>query len=230
MTTNITDVDEFTDPIVAPDDGDAANGTAFQLSPQGLANRTRWIINRLLNGAEGGSKTPSAPIEILGDGGGTGYGLSVEELRVVNSLLLQGKTITPPTAARYQVIGTDIALAGLFPLIESFKEGNYTLASDEVQVPEAGIYLINVALHLSSESTANPTGCNVELQIGSSTVATARGTRFSATTTDIVSANTSYLGSIATPATEKIRLRAAGVGDLSINGAQRWLNIVKIGA
>lgn len=46
-TANITDVDEFTDPIVAPADGDAADGATFQSAPQGAANRTRWIYNRL---------------------------------------------------------------------------------------------------------------------------------------------------------------------------------------
>jgi hypothetical protein len=47
MGTNITDVDVFTDPIVAPADGDPGSGATFQISPQGLANRTRNHKNRL---------------------------------------------------------------------------------------------------------------------------------------------------------------------------------------
>lgn len=45
MPTNITDVDTFTDPVQAPDDGDSANGATFQLAPQALANRTRYLKN-----------------------------------------------------------------------------------------------------------------------------------------------------------------------------------------
>lgn len=47
MPINITDVNEFTDPVQAPDDGDPANGATFQLGIQDLANRTRNLFNRL---------------------------------------------------------------------------------------------------------------------------------------------------------------------------------------
>jgi hypothetical protein len=44
---NISDVDTFTDPVTAPDDGDEANGATFQASPQALSNRTRNLKNRV---------------------------------------------------------------------------------------------------------------------------------------------------------------------------------------
>jgi hypothetical protein len=47
MTVNLTDTSTFTDPIVAPNDGDPANGAVFQVGLQGLANRTRQQKNRL---------------------------------------------------------------------------------------------------------------------------------------------------------------------------------------
>lgn len=51
MPVNITDQDEFTSPIQAPDDGDPANGATFQIAPQGLANRTNFLRNRLMPSA-----------------------------------------------------------------------------------------------------------------------------------------------------------------------------------
>lgn len=47
MTVNITDVDAFTDPVVAPDDTDPATGASVQQPVQALANRTRNLKNRL---------------------------------------------------------------------------------------------------------------------------------------------------------------------------------------
>ena len=46
MPVNITDVDQFTDPIVGPADSDPADRTYVMTIAQGLANRTRYIHNR----------------------------------------------------------------------------------------------------------------------------------------------------------------------------------------
>jgi hypothetical protein len=46
MPVNITDVDTFTDPIVAPADSDPADRTYVLTIAQGLANRTRSLVNR----------------------------------------------------------------------------------------------------------------------------------------------------------------------------------------
>lgn len=46
MPVNITDVDTFTDPIVAPADSDPADRTYVLTIAQGLANRTRNLQNR----------------------------------------------------------------------------------------------------------------------------------------------------------------------------------------
>jgi len=48
MTANITDVDEFTDPVVVPSDGEAATNASILLYVQKLSNRTRYLRNRLL--------------------------------------------------------------------------------------------------------------------------------------------------------------------------------------
>ena len=47
MPNNITDVDTFTAPIQTVADGDAGSGANFALAPQGLANRTLNLKNRL---------------------------------------------------------------------------------------------------------------------------------------------------------------------------------------
>ena len=52
MPSNLTDVDEFTDPATAPADGDAGNAATFAPPHQKAANRTRNLVNRL-GGADG---------------------------------------------------------------------------------------------------------------------------------------------------------------------------------
>lgn len=63
MPVNIIDVDEFTDPVRAPDDGDPGNGATFQISPQDLANRTRNLKNRV-DTLYGGTVALTAPLLI----------------------------------------------------------------------------------------------------------------------------------------------------------------------
>lgn len=53
MPVNITDVDTFTDPIVAPADSDPADRTYVLTIAQGVANRTRHLANRI--GGAGGA-------------------------------------------------------------------------------------------------------------------------------------------------------------------------------
>lgn len=50
MPVNITDVDAFTDPITAPAGADAANAASVVQIAQKLANRTRYLFNRIENG------------------------------------------------------------------------------------------------------------------------------------------------------------------------------------
>lgn len=44
---NVVDTSVFTDPVQVPEDGDLGDGTAFQLAPQSLANRTRYLKDQL---------------------------------------------------------------------------------------------------------------------------------------------------------------------------------------
>lgn len=58
MPQNIIDVSTFTDPIVAPVDGDAAIGASVLAGFQGLTNRTRYIEDQLAGLVESGNWTP----------------------------------------------------------------------------------------------------------------------------------------------------------------------------
>ncbi len=55
MSTNITDVDEFTDPITVPEDGDDRDALSVHTPFQGLSNRTRNLLTRItdLPGTDG---------------------------------------------------------------------------------------------------------------------------------------------------------------------------------
>src|SRR5688500_11642128 len=61
MPVNITDADLFTDPVTAPDDGDDANGATFQDPIQDLANRTRYLKNKV-DTLYGGTVALTAPL------------------------------------------------------------------------------------------------------------------------------------------------------------------------
>lgn len=47
MSANLTDVDAFTSPVVVPSDGDPENAASVLAGFQPLANRTRYLYNRL---------------------------------------------------------------------------------------------------------------------------------------------------------------------------------------
>src|SRR5690606_35155558 len=83
----ITDVDIFTEPVPHIADGDALNGEHYREQMQAVANRTRWLRNRI-DGPEArpkthlfvsGSGSVAIPewaqlVEIVAVGGGGGGG------------------------------------------------------------------------------------------------------------------------------------------------------------
>lgn len=93
MTVNITDSDTFTDPIVAPDDGDLANGAIFQLAPQGLANRTRYLYNR----------SAYASYKIQGEDVENGNKFTLVEETNGGGFVLDNNEITVPAVGAYLI-------------------------------------------------------------------------------------------------------------------------------
>lgn len=47
MTANVTDVDEWTDPVTVPSDGESATSASLLGSVQKLANRSRFLLNKI---------------------------------------------------------------------------------------------------------------------------------------------------------------------------------------
>lgn len=100
MTANITDVDIFTDPIVVPVDGEPDDQAAFALAPQGLANRTRNLKNRVDAGSEyarygvafsGSVLDGLATLSASSEGASSGFSLS------------GGNAVVFPSVGRYLV-------------------------------------------------------------------------------------------------------------------------------
>lgn len=50
MPTNLSDVSTFTSPVAVPADGDARNAASVQTPFQALANRTKWLYDKITNG------------------------------------------------------------------------------------------------------------------------------------------------------------------------------------
>jgi hypothetical protein len=176
MPANITDVDVFTDPVQAPADGDPGNGATFQLSPQALANRTRHNKNRL----DAIDPQLAACVTDLEARAYDGY---------VPANTPDG---TPDTEV--------IPIAGLGT------STGWALASNELQVPSAGYYLILLRADVSmpDNTVSDPKAAIVAIRVGGTIVGYATGRRWSAEGTDLTTITGHVLHAISTPATEKI--------------------------
>lgn len=122
--------------------------------------------------------------------------------------------------AQYTVSASGIANAALLGLSSPvLGQGTWTLASNEVEVPAAGLYLISAGLIMSSTDTANPKVISTDLEIGGTAEYVQLVTRFSGTAGNQVDTYFSWLKNITTPSTQKIRLKnTSGTGSYSANG------------
>jgi len=93
MPSNLTDVDAFTSPVSVPNDAEFATQASLLLFAQGLANRTRWLLNRSINALTGGSYAPAAPISIAGAGLATSN-LDATSVNVTTSLVMPPEGLT----------------------------------------------------------------------------------------------------------------------------------------
>lgn len=160
MSTNLTDVDEFTSPVVAPEDNELANAESLIDGLQPLANRTRNLKNRL-------DTIATASFEVDGS-----------DLTPLSKL----------TLAAAQAFGS-----------------SFTLSSNEVQVPNAGIYDVRAELMLVIPVSGSL--FLIEIHVGSSKLNT--GAVGTSADGEIRSLAFSSLVEITDPATQKISLRVA---------------------
>lgn len=184
MTANITDVDTFTDPIVAPADGDAGNGVTFQYAPQGLSNRTRNLKNRL-----------DAAVAFV-------YGYY--SFPTSTPGLISPSTKIPPT---------QVAASGC------------TIASDQINVPSAGLYMVDaqVSGSLIDLSAAAGDPAEVELRINNTLVQIAQGFSYDGTAARLANLKLGGVFSLALNDKVDVRSRTHGIAL-----AAGYLSVVRI--
>lgn len=165
---------------------------------------------RAVDGNAGGSYTPSSAIVIGGSGlqvGGVGTGVAERLL-----------ALEDPPFLRATLTGSGLSSDAKLTPAEEISKGTWSIASNDVQVPQAGWYLVTVNCLLTSTNTANPyLGQAYVSQAGSGGIVQIRTIRWSATNTDAFPASFSGLAKITTPSTEKLSIHVAGAGTIAVS-------------
>src|SRR5690606_27046015 len=186
----ITDVDQFTEPVRAPADGDPANGETFQDGLQDLANRTRNLKNRV-----------------------DGHETRVGDLE--NAL----PTKVTAGSARYNIATTPSdgsGGTGPIALTEAFETGGYTLVSgNSVRVPAAGQYLISAHVRRQSDGQENPLLLSAAVGVASGGAASGGVHRWSATTSIEIIVAASAVVNVTDPATQLVQVFISGGGGIN---------------
>lgn len=185
-------MDRIDDPT-AEADLFGAGKDGFQEGDPGLVDPTR-VPAAWLNGVQ------EEIVRAIEDGGLTPDG---NDLGQLSSLLKAYRA-----SAHYEITGTDVDNGSIFELTSIFASTGFTLASNEVQVPTAGLYLIELSAFMSSNVVTDPTELAVAVQVGGADRAAANQFRHSAITGSGRSLSLSYVRNIATPSSEKIRVRS----------------------
>jgi len=143
MPQNITDVDEFTDPVQVPEDGEAATGASQLLGAQDLSNRTRNLKNRV-----------------------DAHEARLDEIDAANAFGRYAVSGTPASGAKFTL--TEVAANEL------------TVASNEVTIVTAGLYLISLhcslARNVTDDGAGTEDGAYVAAGIYADAVEVANGT------------------------------------------------------
>lgn len=154
MPTNITDTSTFTDPIQGPADDDPQLADSYNLGFQGVANRTRYLADRL-GGADGSGEwsypTPRArhiPIS-LADG---------REIRDTSGGTPEWRFATSPSVA---IVWFSLVDSGriLFPLGAMLRDGMVITDVQVIVAPGAarsGTNGVRVGLYYVAPSFATP--------------------------------------------------------------------------
>lgn len=182
MPSNITDVDEFTDPVQGPTDGEAATGASVLLGLQDLANRTRYLKNQL-----------EAP--------------QFDSAR-----------------GQYAVSGTP---DGSFRLVLTATSVNeLTLASREVTIVTAGLYIMTLALEIKNTSITDPTDIFGQIHDGSTPRVGNKATRYSSDASETVCVSMSIAQQLS--AGEKVCVKVGSGTEVAGTAANSILSIARI--
>jgi hypothetical protein len=201
--------------------------------------------SKALDGTNGGAYSLSSALHLGGSGLGncnvtggidvkSGADITVES---GGSLLADAATtdlvkVSQQVAAWYGISGTSLSAGSKFTLAEAGEVGGFTVASNEVEVPQTGLYFITLYAHMVNAGTANPQDVDIQISLTSSlVVANIRNTRFSATAADGVLMVGTALADITTPASEKVRVVANDTELQGVSGATlaHKLTIVRVG-
>jgi len=171
-----------------------------------------------VDGNAGGTYAPTNPIVINGDGldvGGSGLTVGGDATPVHTRLL----TLEDPPFLRATLTGSGLASDAKLTPTADISKGSWTIASNDIEVPEAGWYLISVHCLLTSTNTSNPYLGQVYVAQagGAGGILQYRTIRWSATNTDAFMASFSGLAKITTAATEKLSIHVAGAGTIAIS-------------
>ena len=132
--------------------------------------------------------------------------------------------------ATYTVTGT-VAAGSAFTLTEVLNpESAYTLATNEITVPKAGLYLVSLYGTCQTADATNPSQCGAFASVaGGATFGTDAagvvGTRFSTSTGDKV--NASFCGVVQVDNVSKtIQVKSTGTANITINSGV--LQVVRV--
>lgn len=186
----ITDVDQFTEPVRAPADGDPANGETFQDGLQDLANRTRYLKNRV-----------------------DGHETRVGDLE--NAL----PTKVTAGSARYTVSGSGLSGNTRATLNQEFADTGFVLVGgNRITVPKIGRYMVTLNVWLTNSDMSNPLLIGAGFTVDGSLVLQTWTRRFSATAGDSLSVTCAGIIRI-TNIAEEIDVRPFGTGNFTVVGS-----------
>lgn len=233
MPSNITDSDTFTTTVQAPNDGETANAASLITTfVQALANRTKWLYNRL---------TGTSVLALLGT-----LTLQDEDVDIEEDLLVGGDvdiagaldvagimtagTVVGPlqqiAAARVSITGTSVADGSILTLggLSQFVVGGgaFSLASNELTVPSTGTYLVIVSMDVETGPTAK---IGTDLELNSSALVT-HTQDYDAASSTVAIQSYHHVFQI-TNAAHKISLRSTD-SNLSIIGTSSRMTVVRL--
>lgn len=188
--------------------------------------------SRAVDGYAGGTYTPTDPIVINGDGLQTSVvpatGNAVTNKTYVDGLIAKSHGAQFGLSGSAVTIGSKLTVTGTGPTVGS--SGYTEAATNEIQVPEAGLYLISVSGVFACGDTALITLLTARVKKGATTVGDACGVRFSSGGgggTDPALIHSTMMAQITTPASERITVENQSGGTLTALSSC-WITLTRI--
>ena len=180
-------------------------------------NHIDALLPDAIDGDAGGTYAPSNPIVINGDGvdiGGAGLTVGGVATTVHNRLL----ALEDPPFLRAVLSGSGLSTDGKLTPTSEDSKGSWSIASNDIQVPQAGWYQFSLQCGLTSTNAGNPyIGAVYVAVAGLGGISMFRGIRWTATAGDTFVVSGTGLVQITTPSTQKISVHVSGAGTFAIS-------------